>query len=39
MRTRESPEKRIDLSSRVSRLCQEIDERVNAFLNRPLEGD
>jgi putative transposase len=24
--------------SRVSRLCQEIDERVNAFLDRPLEG-
>ncbi|MGX0879920.1 transposase-like protein, partial [Roseovarius sp. MBR-154] len=22
----------------VSRLCAEIDERVNAFLNRPLEG-
>jgi len=25
--------------SQVSRLCIEIDERVNAFLNRPLEGD
>jgi transposase-like protein len=25
--------------SQVSRLCQEIDERVDAFLNRPLEGD
>ncbi|MDQ5812364.1 MAG: IS256 family transposase [Actinomycetota bacterium] len=24
--------------SQVSRLCQEIDERVNAFLARPLEG-
>jgi len=24
--------------SQVSRLCAEIDERVNAFLNRPLEG-
>ncbi len=23
----------------VSRLCAEIDERVNAFLNRPLEGE
>jgi putative transposase len=23
----------------VSRLCAGIDERVNAFLNRPLEGD
>jgi transposase-like protein len=23
----------------VSRLCEEIDERVGAFLNRPLEGD
>src|SRR3954454_24659319 len=23
----------------VSRLCQEIDERVNAFLERPIEGD
>uniref|UniRef100_E6PDP2 Transposase of ISCARN47, IS256 family n=3 Tax=mine drainage metagenome TaxID=410659 RepID=E6PDP2_9ZZZZ len=26
-------------SSQVSRLCAEIDERVNAFLNRPIEGD
>lgn len=25
--------------SQVSRLCGEIDERVNAFLNRPLEGE
>lgn len=25
--------------SQVSRLCQEIDERVHAFLDRPLEGD
>jgi putative transposase len=25
--------------SQVSRLCGEIDERVNAFLTRPLEGD
>ena len=25
--------------SQVSRLCVEIDERVNAFLDRPLEGD
>jgi putative transposase len=25
--------------SQVSRLCGEIDERVNAFLRRPLEGD
>src|SRR5512144_1891584 len=25
--------------SQVSRLCKEIDERVGAFLNRPLEGD
>ncbi|WP_232796551.1 transposase, partial [Roseovarius salinarum] len=24
--------------SQVSRLCAEIDERVNAFLDRPLEG-
>ena len=23
----------------VSRLCEEIDERVKAFLDRPLEGD
>uniref|UniRef100_E6Q0T8 Transposase of ISCARN61, IS256 family n=1 Tax=mine drainage metagenome TaxID=410659 RepID=E6Q0T8_9ZZZZ len=26
-------------SSQVSRLCAEIDERVNAFLNRPIEGE
>jgi len=25
--------------SQVSRLCADIDERVNAFLSRPLEGD
>jgi transposase-like protein len=25
--------------SQVSRLCAEIDERVQAFLNRPLEGE
>lgn len=25
--------------SQVSRLCQEIDERVNAFLERPIEGE
>lgn len=25
--------------SQVSRLCEEIDERVHAFLGRPLEGD
>jgi len=25
--------------SQVSRLCKDIDERVNAFLNRPIEGD
>jgi len=25
--------------SQVSRLCEEIDERVNAFLERPVEGD
>lgn len=25
--------------SQVSRLCEEIDERVKAFLNRPLEGN
>jgi transposase-like protein len=25
--------------SQVSRLCQEIDERVNAFLDRPIEGE
>jgi len=25
--------------SQVSRLCSEIDERVSAFVNRPLEGD
>ena len=25
--------------SQVSRLCLDIDERVNAFLNRPIEGD
>ena len=25
--------------SQVSRLCAEIDERANAFLDRPIEGD
>jgi transposase-like protein len=25
--------------SQVSRLCEEIDERVTAFLQRPLDGD
>ena len=25
--------------SQVSRLCEQIDERVDAFLNRPIEGD
>lgn len=25
--------------SRVSRLCEEIDERVDAFLTRPIEGE
>jgi putative transposase len=25
--------------SQVSRLCEEIDERMQAFLNRPIEGD
>ena len=25
--------------SQVSRLCEEIDERVNAFLDRPIEGE
>jgi transposase-like protein len=25
--------------SQVSRLCADIDERVNAFLDRPIEGD
>ena len=25
--------------SQVSRLCAEIDERVQDFLNRPIEGD
>ena len=27
------------LKSQVSRLCEEIDARVNAFLDRPLEGE
>ena len=27
------------LKSQVSRLCQEIDERVGAFLDRPIEGE
>lgn len=25
--------------SSVSKLCKDIDERVNAFLKRPLSGD
>lgn len=25
--------------SQVSRLCEEIDERVQAFLERPIEGE
>ena len=25
--------------SRVSRLCEEIDEKVKAFLSRPIKGD
>jgi transposase-like protein len=25
--------------SQVSRLCAEIDDKVQTFLNRPLEGD
>ena len=25
--------------SQVSKLCKDIDERVNTFLDRPLEGD
>jgi len=25
--------------SQVSRLCEEIDERVKAFLDRQIEGD
>ena len=25
--------------SQVSRLCEEIDERVDAFLTRPIEGE
>jgi transposase-like protein len=25
--------------SQVSRICEEIDRKVKAFLNRPLEGD
>ena len=25
--------------SQVSRLCEDIDERVHAFLDRPIEGD
>lgn len=25
--------------SQVSRLCEEIDERVDAFLTQPIEGD
>ena len=26
-------------STKVSRLCGEIDDKVNGFLDRPLEGD
>ena len=26
-------------TSQVSRLCEQIDERVQAFLNRPIEGE
>jgi hypothetical protein len=29
----------IQVKSQVSRLCGEIDERVGAFLGRPIEGD
>jgi transposase-like protein len=25
--------------SQVSKLCKDIDERVNAFLERPIEGE
>jgi putative transposase len=25
--------------SQVSKLCQDIDERVNAFLDRPISGE
>ena len=25
--------------SQVSRLCEDIDQRVKAFLDRPIEGD
>jgi transposase-like protein len=25
--------------NQVSRLCAEIDDKVKAFLNRPIEGD
>lgn len=25
--------------SQVSRLCEELDEKVHAFLDRPIEGD
>ena len=32
------PNERGMSKSQVSRLCGEIDERVNAFLTRPLEG-
>jgi putative transposase len=32
------PDERGMSKSQVSRLCAEIDERVNAFLSRPLEG-
>ena len=32
------PDERGMSRSQVSRLCADIDERVNAFLTRPLEG-
>jgi len=32
------PDERGMSKSQVSRLCAEIDERVNAFLSRPVEG-
>ena len=33
-----SPDERGVSKSKVSRLCAEIDERVQAFLTRPIEG-
>jgi hypothetical protein len=32
------PEACFATTSQVSRLCSKIGERVNAFLNRPIEG-